>query len=82
MKYTTAYKCFIGLWLAGIVVIFLRFILPGLAEMGAVVIIVGLALAAIGFILGLVFFKCPHCGRHMPLRSGLPTKCPHCGKEL
>lgn len=28
----------------------------------------------------LVFFRCPHCGKH--LDRGLPDYCPKCGAEL
>ena len=40
----------------------------------------GLLLAA-GVIL-LRFFRCPHCGRLLPSRSGLTDFCPHCGERL
>lgn len=28
------------------------------------------------------FFRCPHCGRRLPGRSGLTDFCPHCGERL
>ena len=82
MKYTTAYRCFVGFWLAGLVVIFLRIILSNRIEMGPAIYFIGLGLIVVGFIIGLIFFRCPYCRKHMPLRSGPPKRCPRCNRQL
>ncbi len=42
---------------------------------GVVVLIAGLIQACI-------FYRCPSCGKRLPILSGRPDCCPHCGARL
>ena len=40
------------------------------------------AVAAVDVIQLMMFYRCPHCRKSLPLRGGLPEFCPHCGEAL
>lgn len=42
---------------------------------------IGFALLVVGIIWGLVFIRCPHCGRGLFPRSVTPY-CPYCGEQV
>ena len=54
--------------------------------LGTILIVIGLAAFAVGWIIGLVYLKCPHCSRALyhdiRLPGRVPKHCPHCGEEL
>ncbi len=47
-----------------------------------VVLIAGIAALVIGVVIGAVFYRCPHCGAHLPPKGPAPDVCPSCGKRL
>ena len=42
----------------------------------------GLILLIGGILWHILLVRCPHCGRHMNPRAGIPNFCPECGKKL
>ena len=42
----------------------------------------GLGVLALGLLQMLLFYKCPHCGKHFSMRAKKPQYCPGCGKKL
>lgn len=54
--------------------------------LGTVLLVLGLAAFVIGWIIGLVYLKCPRCGRalyhDLRLPGRVPKHCPHCGEEI
>ncbi|KFI52274.1 hypothetical protein [Bifidobacterium biavatii] len=43
----------------------------------------GLVIAIAGFILQLIFWKCPHCDKHLPTTGTFGMiRCPYCGNDL
>ena len=43
---------------------------------------VGVLLFIGGIVQARIFYKCPKCGKNLPLHSGRPDRCPHCGSLL
>lgn len=43
---------------------------------------VGAVIVITAFYIVLRFWRCPHCGRGLPVRATDITHCPYCGKEL
>lgn len=54
--------------------------------LGMILMVLGLAAFVAGWIIGLVYLKCPDCGKvlyhDIRLPGRVPKVCPHCGKEL
>ena len=44
------------------------------------VVIIGILTAIAGIVVGVVYFRCPHCGKYPGNTMG--TYCPHCGNPL
>ncbi len=45
--------------------------------------IIGSLLTILGYILFLLFWKCPYCHKHLPANGLLGiTTCPYCGNDL
>lgn len=49
--------------------------------------VLSIAIVVLDIVQTLIFYRCPHCGRLLPLRQqplrlGPPIYCPHCGREL
>ncbi len=48
-------------------------------------IIIGTLCISTSFILNLMFWRCPHCGKKFELKNGAADKtdlCPYCGKKI
>ena len=43
---------------------------------------IGVALIVAGGVIGLLFWRCPHCGMHLHSQDGNIQYCPHCGGKL
>lgn len=54
--------------------------------LGTILMVLGIAAVVAGEIIGLVYFKCPYCGKalyhDLRLPGRVPKYCPHCGEEL
>lgn len=45
--------------------------------------IAGIVAACMGYVFFWLFWRCPHCGRHLPMQGMLFIEvCPYCSKEL
>lgn len=44
--------------------------------------IAAFALLIAGFVVTVVFYRCPNCKHNFPVREALPEVCPHCGQKL
>lgn len=42
----------------------------------------GLLVFAAGMIQACIFYRCPKCGRRLPILAGRPDRCPRCGTPL
>ena len=40
------------------------------------------AVLAVSLIQMFLFYRCPHCGAHLPPKGPTPDTCPECGKRL
>ena len=43
-------------------------------------VILGIAIMLFAIVIGVLYYRCPHCGKH--LGRGTPDACPHCGNPL
>ena len=43
---------------------------------------VGVLVFLAGMIQAWIFYRCPSCGKRIPLYAGRPDCCPHCGARL
>ena len=50
--------------------------------MGSIGMNIGFILLIFGFIWGILFLKCPHCGCRFHLKRPLSSYCPDCGKKI
>ena len=50
-------------------------------EFANVLLVLGIILLVVGFIMGMIYWRCPHCGMFLP-RNLLAKNCPSCGKSL
>ncbi len=65
---------------AVIVLIAFAAIIHRLAVLCETLLIIALLLSLAGTIFIVVFYRCPHCGKHLGRSGG--KYCPYCGKEL
>lgn len=68
--------CYFGAVIAAVVTWFL----PDGSKTG--LLIVACTLFVAGFVVTLLFYRCPHCKRNLPANGGFPDICPHCGEVL
>ncbi len=47
-----------------------------------ILLIAAIAALVLGLLAGTVFYRCPHCGAHLPPKGPTPDTCPECGKRL
>lgn len=76
---------FIGwlLMVLGFVLMVISIILP-LPDNSVFVLAIGIpgiVFLALGYIVFVIFWKCPSCHRHLPLQIGMGC-CPYCGETL
>lgn len=45
-------------------------------------IYIGFAVIFLGLIEGIIFVRCPHCGRGLSVRGGFYKFCPYCGRDM
>lgn len=45
-------------------------------------LLAAIALLLVGIVFSAVFYRCPTCGRALPVRGKTPRACPFCGSEL
>ncbi len=45
--------------------------------------IIGMIISVMGFVYYGIFWRCPHCSRHLPMQGTLGMEhCPYCGNKL
>ena len=47
-----------------------------------VLIVIGSIIFVIGFLISIIYWMCPSCGRFLPYGTWRITYCPHCAKEI
>ena len=47
-----------------------------------ILLIAAIAALVLGLLAGTAFYRCPHCGAHLPPKGPTPDTCPECGKRL
>ena len=63
--------------------IILGIISTGIALAGLPLIIrIGGAISAAGIIFGIIFVRCPYCGKALSIKGFVIKYCPHCGEKL
>lgn len=84
MHYEKSYKILQFGVPGGLVVTLAGFALYGTFEIPGMVLCYLGTIAMCGSILqAALYFRCPYCGRHFPIRNPkLPKFCPECGKKL
>ena len=71
----------VGLLVSGIVALIISLCMSGV--LGMFFFIMGVIFCISGLAVGLLFWKCPHCGRLLLFEGSLGMKsCPYCGKEI
>lgn len=73
MKPKKAKKLIICLWIIGIVIMLFSYV-------NIVFLPIGIIVAVSSLIPSILFYKCPHCGRHLG-RNG-SDYCQYCGKPI
>ena len=48
----------------------------------SVLLVIGCCFVFAGLIVNLIFWKCPHCGRHLPKAGFGMEYCPYCGEYI
>ena len=83
MHYRTSRKLMWILYGAGIAVMLLSLLFPGLPGLMCALLLAGAAVMMGGVVQAWIFYRCPECGYAlMHLRGGIPGYCPECGDKL
>ena len=45
-------------------------------------VILGIAIMLVAIVIGVLYYRCPHCGRPLGRIGDSVAYCPHCGKAL
>lgn len=48
----------------------------------SIYLIAAVVLMAVGIVVSVAFYRCPHCNTPLPTNGRMPEKCPHCGEPL
>jgi hypothetical protein len=75
MKPKTAKMVFLAVFLLGLVVGVI-----GVLWNSSSVTVIGAIILVCDFIFHMIFYRCPHCGRHLDRLTG--NYCRFCGKEI
>lgn len=82
MKLFKILTIFISLFLLGVLVLFFGLIIED-SKLVIIITRIGLALIAIGYLIFIIFWKCPFCQKHLPYQDFWKIKhCPHCGNKI
>lgn len=73
MKPKKARKLIVCLWMIGMIIMMFAYI-------HIIFVLIGLITASSGVVVSILFYKCPHCGKHLGRSGG--DFCPYCGGDI
>ena len=81
MNYKTANTICSALCTVGVLLLTMLLIIQVVNTLFIICAGLGVLFIALGFGVKLIFFRCPNCGKRLPLKSD-GGHCPNCGKML
>ena len=72
----------LGIISTGIALAGLPLIIQSFSKFYMKFIYIGGAISAAGIIFGIIFVRCPYCGKALSIKGFVIKYCPHCGEKL